>query len=465
MTLSIDSTTSPFSDHDFSELAARTAGRVLGRNSAGYDAATAGYNLAALRRPDLVVLAADAADVVAAVQFAAERSMPVAVMSTGHHAARPIEGGMLIVTRALDHVNVDTEARRAQIGAGAVWADVLAKTLPVGLAPLHGSSPQVGVVGFSLGGGISPTFGRARGWAVDHVTALRVVVADGSLLEVSAHEHADLFWALRGGRSNIGIVTAIEVELFPVGTFTGGGLFFDGADAERVLEAYRVLTENAPDELTTSVALLRMPPLPGIPELLAGRFVVHLRVAFLGSVEAADDLLAGIRRAAPVRLDTVGELPYEQFASIHSDPVDPAPFTERTTFLRALDADAVQAVLAVAGPGADPGVEIVELRHLGGALSREVPSPGALTGDDAAFVLWTVAVGMPSERSDAIQNAEHIVEAMRPWSTGRQYLNFTPDVDGSPAENLFAPDALARLREIKHSVDPQNLFRLQQPLI
>ncbi|MFG6402647.1 MULTISPECIES: FAD-binding oxidoreductase [unclassified Microbacterium] len=465
MSPSIDSTTSYVNDQELTELTARIAGMVLGRGSAGYDAATSGYNLAAERHPDVVVRAADAEDIVEAVRFAAVRDLPVAVMSTGHHAARPIQGGMLIITSALRYVHVDAAAKRAQIGAGAVWSDVLAATLPLGLAPLHGSSPQVGVVGFTLGGGISPTLGRAHGWAVDHVTALRVVVADGSLLEVSADEHADLFWALRGGRSNIGIVTAIEVELFPISTFTGGGIFFDGGDAERVLEAYRVLTESAPDALTTSLALLRMPPLPGIPEILAGRFVIHLRVAFLGSVDDVDELLRPLRAAAPVRLDTVGKLPYEQFASIHSDPVDPAPFSERTTFLSRLDHEAVDALIAVAGPAAEPGVEIVELRHLGGAMSRAVPSPGALTGDDAAFVLWTVAVGMPSVRADAIREAEHIVEAMKPWSTGRQYLNFAPDDLDASLESLFAPDALARLREIKHSVDPQNLFRLQQPLI
>jgi FAD/FMN-containing dehydrogenase len=294
---------------------------------------------------------------------------------------------------------------------------------------------------------------------VDHVTALQVVIADGSILDVSADEHTELFWALRGGRSNIGIVTAIEVEVFPVDTFIGGGIFFDGSDAKEVLEAYRLLTDEAPDELTTSVALLRMPPLPGIPEILAGRFVVHLRVAFLGSVEHANDLLRAVRAAAPVRLDTVGELPYEDFASIHSDPLEPAPFSERTTLLKAFDTDAIEALVAVAGPHTEPGVEIVELRHLGGAMSRPVAAPGALTSYDAAFALWTVAVGMPSERSDAIRSAERIVEAMQPWSTGRQYLNFAPDVEGSPVQNLFAPEALARLRDIKRSVDPQNLFR------
>jgi FAD/FMN-containing dehydrogenase len=465
MSASIESITSPFSPTAFDELTAQIAGTVAGRGSAGYETACAGYNLAAIRRPDIVVRVADAADVVEAVNFASIHDMPVAVMSTGHHAARPIENGMLILTDSLRHVEVDVDARRVRIGAGAVWGDVLANTLPAGLAPLHGSSPQVGVVGFSLGGGISPTMGRSRGWAVDHVTGLQVVVPDGSLLDVSAHENADLFWALRGGRSNLAVVTAIELDLFPVRTLTGGGIFFGGDNAETVLDAYRQLTLSAPDDLTTSIALLRMPALPGIPEILAGRFTIHLRVAFLGTSAAADGLLRRIRAAAPVLLDTVGEMPYEQFASIHSDPIDPAPFSERTTLLRTLDGGAVAALLSATGPHAEPGVEIVEIRHLGGAFSVPPATPGAIDNYDAQFVLWVVAVGMPADRADAIDSAERIIDTMSAWSTGKKYMNFAPDSAGASAEALFSPSALVRLRSIKKTVDPHNLFRLQQPIL
>ncbi|WP_066039565.1 FAD-binding oxidoreductase [Herbiconiux solani] len=464
MSITHDPTTA-LTDRQFGELAASIGGAVLRPGDAGYGQARTGYNLAAIRDPDVVVRAADSDDVAAAVAFAAREDLPVAVISTGHHATRPIHGGMLIVTEALRQIVIDPVGRRAQLGAGVAWGDVLEASLPFGLAPLHGSSPLVGVVGFSLGGGISPTMGRAHGWAADHVTALRVVVGDGTEREVSATDDPDLFWAIRGGRSNVGVVTAIEVELFPVADFVGGGIFFDGQHARAVLEAYRALTDGAPDALTTSIALLRMPPLPGVPQILAGEFRIHLRVAYQGPAAEADALLAPIRAAAPVLFDTVAKMPYADFASIHSDPVDPAPFTERTAMLETLDTEVIDALLAEVGPKADPGVEIVELRQLGGALARIPENPGPVDNRDAAFVLWAVVVGPPPVRTDGIRDADALIAAVSGWSTGRQYLNFAPDGEDSSPTALYPADALARLRAIKGRVDPQNLFRLQQPLV
>lgn len=451
----------PVDDGIIEELRGRVAGAVLGRDSAGYVEACTGYNLAAVRRPDVVVRAADAEDVAEAVAAAAAHGLPVSVMSTGHQAGRPIEGGVLILTSALRGVRIDAEARRARVGAGARWQDVLDASLPLGLAPLHGSSPLVGVVGFTLGGGISPTMGRAHGFAVDHVTALQVVTADGRAVDVSADREPDLFWALRGGRAGFGVVTAIELELFEVGAFAGGGVFFDGEHAAAVLEAFRALTEGAPDELSTSLALLRMPPLPGIPPLLAGRFVLHLRVAYLGDAADVDALLEPLRGAAPVLLDTVGALPYEQFASIHADPVDPAPFTEGTAALRELTECGIATLLAVAGPDAGPAVEIIELRHLGGAMGRPVAAPGAIDLHDARYVLWTAVIGMPGDRPESVRDAEAVVQALAPWSAEQQYLNFA--AEDVPADRLYAPDALHRLRTIAAATDPDHRFGFPHP--
>ncbi|MHA3701049.1 FAD-binding oxidoreductase [Jatrophihabitans sp. YIM 134969] len=450
-------------DRDATELAHRVTGEVLRRDSAGYEEACVGYNLAAVRRPDLVVRARSADDVAAAVDFAASHDLPVAVMATGHQAGRPIEQGVLIRTDALRQVEIDPERRRAWVGAGARFEDVLEASLPHGLAPLHGSSPSVGVVGFTLGGGISPVLGRTHGWAVDHVRTISVVSADGSRIDATADAHPELFWALRGGRSNLGVVTAMEIDLVEVGAFAGGGLFFDGAHTAEVLAAFQALTVRAPEELTVSLALLRMPPLPGIPPLLAGRFTLHLRVAYLGDAADVDPLLAPVRAAAPVLLDTVGPLPYDQFASIHSDPVDPAPFVERSTLLRDLPPAALAAVVDVAGPASGVGVEIVELRHLGGAMSRPPEVSGAIDLYDARFSVWCAVVGGPGERPDAVADADRVVAALTPWSTGLGYLNFAGDDDaaGSP----FRPDALRRLRAVKAVADSRDLFRLQHPLV
>lgn len=462
MRTSTETPTTEVDDGTVEALTRRVTGEVLSRTSEGYAAACTGYNLAAVRRPDLVVRAADATDVAETVAFAAEHGLPVAVMSTGHQAGRPIDGGVLILTSALRRVDIDPVRQRARIGAGARWQDVLDASLPLGLAPLHGSSPLVGVVGFTLGGGISPTMGRAHGWAVDHVTAMGVVTADGTALEVSAEAHPDLFWALRGGRSNFGVVTGIEIDLFPVGAFAGGGVFFDGADTTRVLTAFRDLTASAPEALSTSLALLRMPPVPGVPPLLAGRFVLHLRVAYLGEAADLDALLTSVRAAAPVLLDTVGALPYERFATIHADPVDPAPLTERGAMLRELPDEAIAALGEVAGAGSGLQVEIVELRHLGGAMSRVPASAGAVDLRDAQYSLWCAVVGTPADRPDAVRDAASVAAALAPWSTGLHYLNFSGD--GDPLERPFTPEALQRLRAVKAAVDPHGRFRLQHPV-
>jgi FAD/FMN-containing dehydrogenase len=445
----------------FQELAGRLRGEVLRPGSPGWAEACTGYNLAAVRRPDVVVRAADADDVAATVAFAAKRALPVAVMSTGHQGGRAVEGGVLIRTGALREVVVDREHRRARVGAGARWQDVLAVALPLGLAPLHGSSPDVGVVGFTLGGGISPTMGRAHGWAVDHVRAIDVVTADGTPLRVTADRRPDLFWALRGGRSDFGVVTALEIDLFPVGAFAGGGLFFDGSQLEAVLAAFRALTAAAPETLSTSLALLRMPPLPGVPPLLAGRFMLHLRVAFLGEAADLEPLLAPVRAAAPAVVDTVGPLPYERFAEIHADPVDPAPLTERSAMLRDLPADAADALREAAGADSGIQVEIVELRHLGGALSREPDVDSAVDHRDARYSLWCAVVGTPGDRPDAVRDAVAVVDALSPWGTGRHYLNHTA---GDALERPFTPEAMDRLRALRASTDPHGRFRRQHPI-
>lgn len=444
-------------------LDATLDGAALTPEDAGYPAACAGYNLAGERHPDVVVTAHSASDVVEAVSFAAAHGLPVAVVATGHHGTRPLRGGLLVTTAAMNEVHVDAAARRAVVAAGARWSDVVSRTAAHRLAPVHGSSGQVGVVGFTLGGGLSPVLGRKYGWGSDHVVSLDVVTASGELVRASAEDDADLFWALRGGRSNLGIVTSMEIELFPVERFIGGGLFYDGEHAAAVLAAFATATATAPDDLTLSLAFLRLPPVPGIPPLLAGRFVLHLRVAHLGDAAGADALLAPLRAAAPVVLDTIEETRVEDFERIHNDPVDPAPFSEETAMLADLDPSAQRALLDVVGPSTDTGLHIVELRHLGGAFDVTRPGAGAIVAPSASYVLWAVSIGMPESDAEGIAQARALVEAMRPSSTGTRYLNFAPD-DGHPERSFSAAD-WERLLRVKAAVDPRNLFRTQQPLI
>jgi FAD/FMN-containing dehydrogenase len=449
-------------DQDIAQLAKRVRGPVLSADDEAYAAESATYNLAITHKPAVIVGAAGPQDVQAAVRFAAEHGLPVAVLATGHQAVVPADGAVLITTSRMASVEINAQTRSARVGAGTRWQQVVDAAAAHGLAPLNGSSPLVGVVGYTLGGGLSPTMGRARGWAADHVYALEVVTADGERREVTPVTEPDLFWALRGGKSNFGVVTSMVFGLFPVTRLYGGALIFAGQHAADVLAAYREFTATAPDELASSAALLRLPPLPFIPEPLRGTFTVHVRVSYLGSAADGERLVAPLRAAAPALVDTVGEMPYSRFAEIHNDPVDPAPFLERSAMLRTLDAETVDALLELAGPAADCPLAFVELRHLGGALSRTPAIPDAVGNRDAAFAFWIVALGTPADRDVTMKYADELLERLAPWFTGGKYLNFmsTEDADAELARAAYTAADYARLRAIKAAYDPGNMFRL-----
>ncbi|MCY1141440.1 FAD-binding oxidoreductase [Actinoplanes sp. Pm04-4] len=412
-------------------------------------------------RPRVVVGAASAADVQVAVRFAADRGLPVAVLATGHHAVVPIEDAVLITTHRMDEVVIDAAARTATVGAGVRWAQVVAEAARHGLAPLNGSSPLVGVVGYTLGGGISPTMGRRYGWAADHVESLDLVTADGRLRMVTAESDPDLFWAVRGGTSNFGVVTALTFRLFPQEILYAGGLFFDGAHAAAVLQAYAAWATTAPESCTSSVALLRLPPLPSVPEPVRGRFVVHVRIASVDLLRA-QQTIEPLRRAAPLFLDTVQEIPYSAFDTIHADPVEPMPFVERSAMLAEFTAETVNRLLENAGPDTDVPVQIIELRHLGGAFSRQPYPANAVGNREALFSMWIVGVGGPDEAVTQLRYADELVGALASWTTGGAYINQYGLDDHLPQRiaAAYPEQAWPRLRAIKSRIDPTNTFRL-----
>jgi hypothetical protein len=347
------------------------------------------------------------------------------------------------------------------VQAGVRAQQVVDAAAAFGLAPTVGSSPSVGVVGFTLGGGLSPTFGRAFGWAADYVHAIEVVTADGRRRRVTAQEEPDLFWALRGSRSNMGVVTAVELELHDTTRLYGGGLFFSGADAAAVLHAFHRFTTTVPDEFTSSIALLRLPDMPSIPELLRGKFMVHVRIAFLGTSAEGERLVMPLRQAAPVVLDTVGEMSIVDFASIHNDPVDPVFFREWTAMLAEFPVAAIDAIVDLAGPRSASPVEFFEVRHLGGALGRQMGAPSAVGNRDAKFVVWILSMGPPAADDPPTSYAEMVLARLKPWSTGHIYLNFTSS--GTTPVRVpqgYTPEAYERLRAVKSVYDPENLFRL-----
>ncbi|MEC4019663.1 FAD-binding oxidoreductase [Streptomyces sp. H27-D2] len=442
------------------ELARQVRGAVLLPWDEDFAAECAGFNWSADHRPTFVIVAEGAADVRAAVRIAAAYDLPVTVQATGHGISAPADGGLLISTRRMNGVAVDPAARTARVEAGTPWHKVIRAAAAHGLAPLNGSSHLVGVVGYTLGGGLG-LLARKYGYAADHVTRMELVTADGHCRTVTRDQHAALFWALRGGKGNFGIVTAMEFALMPVTRLYGGGLFFDGAAAGEVLRGWRDWTRELPEEMTTSLALLRLPDLPEVPDLLRDRLMVHVRIAYQGPVADGEKLVQPLRSITAPVLDTVADMPYTAVQDIHQDPTHPMPYHERSIVLRELDQRAVDRLTALAGPGSGCGDLMVELRLLGGALGRPAPVPNAVGNREGAYTLSTLSPAVP-RGSVADAGGSEVLDGMTPWGTGGRYLNFLggPATAGSDyVRACYDADTYRRLAEIKAVHDPRNLFR------
>jgi FAD/FMN-containing dehydrogenase len=446
------------------DLTAQVTGPVLDGTDPRVAAEVTGFNTTHTPRPAVVVGATCAADVAAAVRWAGAHGRPVAVQSTGHGLLSDLAGTVLVTTRRMSGVTVDPVARTARVGAGVRWAQVIEAAAPFGLAPLNGSSSHVGVIGYTLGGGLGP-MARRYGFAADHVRGAELVTATGEVRQVDAIGDPELFWALRGGKGNFGIVTELEFELMPVASLYGGGIFFPGAAAAELLHTYRTWVRTLPEETTTSIALLRLPPLPELPEPLRGQFVVHLRVAHLGSAEEGAALLAPMRAVAPAIMDLVGDMPYPAVDSIHMDPTDPMPMWERGATLRELPAEAVDELLAAAGPDVEVPLIMVEVRHLGGAVGRPARVPNAVAGRDAAFTVFALGpmAGPLAETMPAI--TQSVVDRMAPWAARGSLLNFLGWAGPERVRRLWDDADRARLLAVKERMDPGNVFSCGHALV
>lgn len=419
------------------------------------------WNVAAHVTPAAVVLATSPEDVAGTVRFAAAHGFTVTVQATGHGALGVGPDTILVSTAAMKHCTVDVLNRTARVGAGARWQDVLDAATPHGLAPLCGSAPGVGVVGFLTGGGIGPLV-RTVGLSSDHVRAFDVVTGEGRVLRATPDENADLFWGLRGGKATLGIVTAVEIDLLPIAEFYGGAVFFDGADAREVLHAWAAWCVGLPDTVNTSLAIQQLPPLPGVPEPLAGKMTVAVRYTALGDVAEAERLLAPMRASAPVLMDTVGMMPYAAIGAVHGDPVDPMPVTENQALLTQLTPEAVDALLATAGPGSGSPQVIVELRMLGGALAREPRHRSAFCHRDVAFSLATIGLALPEIAAMVAEHAAAVVTAVAPWSTGGQMPNFAPSYDPARPARVYSEDTLHWLAALAERYDPAGVLATGQ---
>jgi len=444
-------------------LAAKVVGPVLLPSDAGYETECATFNLMSDVRPAVAVGAASAADVVAAVRFAAARNLPVAVLATGHQMVRSAQGAVLINMSRLNTVSIEADRAVARVQGGVRWRQVLDEADKSGLAPVSGTSPTVGVTGYHLGGGASPIMGRRYGYAAEHVRSLEIVTADGEPRRVTAESEPDLFWALRGGKGNFGVVTALEFRLFPVRTFYGGGLFFAGEHAAKVLHAWREWVAGLPDEISSSVCFLRQPDLPMVPEPLRGRFVLHVRFSSLGSREEAERAIAPVRAIAPTVMDTIRELPYREAGSLFTDPPAPVPWTDRGAMLRDFPRRAADALLTVLGADSGTQLSFVELRPLGGALARQPATPDAIPGRGAQWQLLGSGGGRPDLAPVFRDQLTAMTTALAPWAQDEIAPNLLSAGQGTTPEEMraiYGSERYDRLAAIKKRYDPDDMFRV-----
>lgn len=429
----------------------------------GYDMARAPWNLQGADHPAAVAYPAFPEEVGEVVRGAAEAGLRVAAQGTGH-GAPPLQGrlgeAVLLRTSAMRELRVDAEARTARVGAGVLWGDLTAAAGEHGLAALHPSSPDVGVVGFSIGGGIG-WYARRLGLQCNTVTAAELVLADGRLVRATADSEPDLYWALRGGGAPLGVVCALEFAVHPIPTVVAGFLAWDWTEVERVLPAWVDWCGGVPDEVTTSFRLLEAPRESWVPAELRGRRLAIIDGAVLGEDPFAADALAALRALGP-ELDTVRRVPASTLVRLHLEPEGPMPAYASSTLVSALPDAAVAAVIEAVGPGSGSTLQVAELRHLGGALSRPDPAGGALDSLEGAFL--ALGVGLEPDESRwprQREEAARFLGAVEPWASGRAYLPMLDEP--SDTRKAFPPAVHARLSQIRRRVDPGGLFMAAHP--
>jgi FAD/FMN-containing dehydrogenase len=358
-------------------------------------------------------------------------------------------------------VRIDPIARTARVRAGALWIEVTRPASTYGLAPLAGSSPDVGVVGYTLGGGLS-WLGRKHGLAANSVIAIELVTADGAHRRVDVERDPELFWAIRGGGGAFGVVTAIEFRLYEVPALYGGPMFWPWERSAEVLHAWREWTATAPDEVTSSARILQLPPLETIPEPLRGRAFVNIDAAVLASEDEAREILRPLLELEP-EIAMLGAMEPVALSRLHNDPEEPMPGISEARVLRELPPEAVDALVAAAGPGSASVALATEIRHLGGALGRPAVGGGALDRFAGEYLFFTVTPLMdPALRGPLSAGLAAIRRVVEPWGAEANYLNFEEHPAG--AETLFDGETYDRLRAVKRLVDPDDVIRSNHPI-
>jgi hypothetical protein len=440
------------------ELTDAIAGAVVLPGDPGWDEARSGFNLLDDQHPAAVAFPTDGPDVAAAVNHARRAGLRVAPQATGHNQGPlgDLDGTLLLNVSRLQEVRVDPAARQVRVGAGVKWDRVAPRLSAHGLAALHGSSPDVGIAGYSLGGGMG-WLARKYGLQANAVTALELVTAEGSLVRADHEHHADLFWALRGGGGNFGVVTAIEFAVHPVDELYAGALFFPFERASEVLHAWGALQGGLPDELMSWASLLHFPPIPDVPAFARGRSFAVVMAAFLGSKAEGEALLRPLRDLGPAR-DTFALVPPVVLGDLAMDPLDPLPGHSGHALIDELPAETIDAILAAVGPDSGRGetLTMLQFRQLGGALAREAPGAGARATLPGEISMYTIGVVLDEAAHDEVRAAVADVEAALAPHRAGHYPNFVEEP--ADASAFFHPETWARLRTIKARYDAADLF-------
>ena len=410
--------------------------------------------------PAAVVAPTSAEEVALAVGWAAENGYRVAVQATGHGAVALGGDALLVHTGQLQTCAVDPTARTVRVGAGVTWRQVLDAVTPFGLAPVCGSSANVGAVGYLTGGGIGPLV-KALGVSSDYIVSAEVVTGDGQLRRVNEHDEPDLFWAVRGGKSALGIVTQVELRLLPIRTLYGGCLFFPDESLADLVTTWRDWAGKLPVEATTSLAVLQLPDLPSVPPPLAGRCSIAVRYASLADHAQAAEALVDLTTAVVPIFGGAAPMGYRDIAGIHADPTVPAPTVNATALLPELPDEALQQLTQLSGPGSGSPQTIVEIRQLGGSYNAPTAGPSSFDARAAAFNLYVSGDPRRAPSQVLADHGARLVAAIAPPNPNK-LVNFVNSGDPKQLRHCYHRATRDRLLELTHRYDPGRT--LCQPL-
>jgi hypothetical protein len=450
----------------FDELAATVRGAVVTPADAGYDETRAVYNGMIDKRPAVIVRCRDEADVVAAVGFARRHDLEIAVRGGGHHAAGfgVWDGALVVDLSLLRSTTVDPVHHTVRVDPGCTWGDVDHATVAFGMATPSGFLASTGVAGLTLGGGIG-YLSRRFGLTVDNLIAADVVLADGSLVTASETSHPELFWALRGGGGNFGIVTSFTFDCHDIGEggiVIGGPVFYDIADTPEVMRWYRDLIPSLPEEISGWLGLVTIPPAPPFPEELWGRKACAIVWCYTGPHDRADEVLAPIRSFGSPIVNGIQAMPFTALQSAF-DPLYPAglQWYWRTDFFREIS-DAAIDVHVRFGAQLPTGHSTMHLYPIDGAASRVPDSATAFAYREGGWAGVVVGVDPDPANADLISGwAKDYADALHPTSAGVGYVNFMMD-EGQDRVRAAYRGNYDRLTRAKRRYDPENVFHVNQ---